>query len=127
MVRRQQVSKDARFQEFLRRLAEAPPASSYVTAYDLIASTLNGVEDELSEISYAPSQWRTDGRMYPPLEDNIHRVQNRPDVRLLRSKGHLTYIRENGAFEIRIRNAPLGIDEIEIAKPGADGRGVWNR
>jgi hypothetical protein len=86
---------------------------------------LNSVEDEFSGVPFNPRQWATDGRMYPVQEDNIHRLQNRPDVRLLRSRRHLTYIRENGAFEIRGRNAALGIEEIEIAKPGTDGRGVW--
>lgn len=39
-----------------------------------------------------------------------------------RSRGHETFIADNGAFEIR----HLKTDKIELAKPGADGRGVWS-
>jgi hypothetical protein len=112
-------SKQERFEEFLRRFEQSPNASSHDEALRLLSETLNAVEDEMTDIPYQPDRWQTDGRMYPPQEDNARRLEERGDVTRYRSRGHNTYIRENGAIEIQdINGATL------FEKPGADGRGV---
>jgi hypothetical protein len=74
------ASKQARVDEFLRRLRAAPPASSHDEAMDLIARTLNEVEDELSGVAFDPALPRDDGRMYPPLPDAARNVSGHPDL-----------------------------------------------
>ena len=53
--------------------------------------------------------------------DSASDVQGYPGVTSYRSRKHETFIANNGAFEIR--NVDTGA--TEIAKPGADGKGVW--
>jgi hypothetical protein len=114
-----EMSKPKRFQEFLRRLKESSPAGSHAEALKLLGDTLNQVENEFTKIAFQPEHWQTDGRMYPPGEDNAREVPGRRDVIRYRNKAHNTFIRENGAVEIR------GIDGLVLFdKPGSDGRGV---
>jgi len=114
-----ELRKEDRFQEFLRRLANAPAAGSHDEALALLSETLNEVEDEFTEIPYWPEHWQTDGRMYPPEEDNAREVDGRPDVIRYRHKGHNTFIRDNGAIEIRDLAG-----NILFAKRSANGQGV---
>jgi hypothetical protein len=81
--------------------------------------TLNEVEDELTDIPYAPENWQTDGRMYPPREDSAREVPGIDDLIRYRNRGHNTYIRDDGAIEIRDMNGT-----VVFAKAGADGEGV---
>lgn len=112
-------SKQERFEQFLRRVAESPSASSHDEALRILSEALNAVEDEMTDIPYQPDRWQTDGRMYPPQEDHARRLEERGDVTRYRSRGHNTYIRDNGAIEIQdIHGATL------FEKAGADGRGV---
>jgi hypothetical protein len=113
-------SKRERLEEFYRRLRSAPSANTSKEAYELVCSTLNAVEDTMTEIPYDPARWREDGRLYPPFEDSVRAVPDHPPLRRYRSVGHNTYIRDNGAIEIRGRGG-----EMELGKPGADGKGVW--
>lgn len=113
------LSKSERFREFLSRLQESPPASSHDEAFTLLSDTLNQVEDEFTDIPFQPDQWQTDGRMYPPEEDNAREVERRADVIRYRHKAHNTFIRDNGAIEIRDVNG-----ELLFEKPGSDGRSV---
>lgn len=115
------VSKDARLREFLRRLALAPPVGSESDALELIALTLNAVEDELTDVTADPSKWMTDGWMYPPQTDSRRDVPENTRVVRYRSRGH-TFIAQNGAIEIRRLDG-----DVLFRKAGRDGRHVWDR
>jgi len=78
------------------------------------------VEDELSGVPFNPENWRADGRLYPPQEDNKHLVPGHPNVSRYRTVAHNVFIGTNGAIEIQtLRGAVL------FQKPGADERHVW--
>lgn len=94
------VSKEERLAEFLRRLKAAPGAASGTEASDLVADTLNAVENELTTIPYDISASMTDGRMYPPQADSARTVSQ--DLTRYRNRGHNTLIHVSGA--IRIEN-----------------------
>lgn len=115
-----EATKDERFAEFLRRLTMSPPASTAEGALQLLSQTLREVEDELTDIPYQPDSWQTDGRMYPPQEDQARDVPGREDVIRYRNRGHNTFIRNNGAIEIRV----YATDQIVFSKLGANGAGV---
>lgn len=114
------VPKRERLQEFYRALAAEPFASTYEEARAQHANVLNAVEDALTGVPYDPSQWETDGRMYPPLDDNMKKVPGHPHVRRFRHVLHSTYIGENGSIEITRYDGT-----VEFRKSGSDGRGVW--
>ena len=111
------ISKAKRLREFLQQLQAAPPATSADEAFDLLAQTLNDVEDEFSGVPYRPENWRTDGRLYPPQEDSRVKFPERPSLRKYRNKGHYNYIGLNGSIRIETTEA-----EILLDKPGQDGR-----
>lgn len=113
------VTKDERFAEFLQRLAAHRPAASIEAALELLSDTLNQVENELTDIPYAPENWETDGRMYPPQDDAARIVAGRSDVVRFRNKAHSTYVRDNGAIEIRRNDGA-----VMVSRPGVDGRFV---
>ena len=113
------ATKEERFAVFLERLTSAPPANSAQEAFNLLSETLNEVEDELTDILYQPGKHETDGRMYPPQEDNARDVPDRSDVVRYRSRGHNTYIRNNGAIEIYDLAG-----KIVLSKTGSDAKGV---
>jgi hypothetical protein len=116
------MPKELRFDEFIRRLRALPPASSHDEARRQIEEMLNQVEDEFSGVPFDPAHHRTDGRMYPPQDDNASDVEGHVDVTSYRSRGHETFVAKNGAFEIRdIRKG-----QVVIHKPGSDGKGVWS-
>jgi hypothetical protein len=112
-------TKEERFVEFLKRLAAMPAASTAEEAMDALSRTLCEVEDELTDIPNTPENWQTDGRMYPPQEDQAREVSGREDLTCYRSRGHHTFIRSNGAIEIR---ALTGY--VVFSSPGADGMSV---
>jgi hypothetical protein len=109
-----------RLKEFYRRLEALPPFRSAEEAMLKLAETLTAVEDELTSIPNHPENWRSDGRMYPPQEDYRFETSH-SDVVEYRSRKHSTYVRTNGAIEIR---KAVG-KTVEFEKPGADGRKVW--
>jgi len=107
---------------FLDRLQAAPCAASFETAYRLLCDTLNGVENEFTDIPYKPDAWESDGRLYPPQRDSMRAVGPAGTVRRFRSRGHYTYIATNGAIEIREVHG----GGLLLTKPGANGLGVWH-
>ena len=112
------MTKDERLAEYFRRLAAAPAEPTATGAKILLARLLIEVEDTMTEIPNDPSQWATDGRMYPILEDNWEELQGAGW--LGRSRGHRTLVGVNGSIEIRRKSD----DKLEFAKAGADGKGV---
>ncbi len=115
------VAKAVRLQAFLRRLAELPPAVDHDDARRKIDETLNAIEDEMSGVPYDPDHWRTDGRMYPALDDSAADVEGHSDVTAYRHRRPETFIAAHGAFEIR----DVRTGAVLVAKPGANGQGVW--
>ncbi|MEA2329088.1 MAG: hypothetical protein QOE68_4047 [Thermoanaerobaculia bacterium] len=116
------IPKAQRLIEFLRRLRWAAPASNAVEAFELVARTLNTVEDKFSGTPFEPSAWQTDGRLYPPQLDSRRVVPGRPGVTRYRSRSHNTFIAENGAIEIQTIE---GV--VLLSKVGADGENLWSR
>ena len=112
-------SKEARFAEFLERLAEAPAPATASEALNLIETILNQVEDERTTIPFAPENWQIDGRMYPPRADHRRQVPGEKGIVRYRSRGHNTFIQDNGAIKIQEISGKL-----VFAKAGADGRSI---
>jgi hypothetical protein len=115
------ASRTERLQEFLRRLEQAPPASTFEEGRKLADNTLNTVEDELSGVPFNPATWLTDGRMYPVQDDNIRDVPRRPDVKRLRTADHNVYIATHGAIRIE----QISTKTVVLDKAGKDGRKVF--
>lgn len=116
-----EVPKAERLREIYRRLAQAPPAETFLEMRDQLADIVNAVEDQLTNIPHNPAEWRNDGRIYPPEPDSMRTVPAHPGVTRFRSLAHNTYIGANGAIEI------VSLDgTIEFRKPGADGCNLWD-
>lgn len=122
------LPKQDRLRLFFDRLSQAPPASTHDEAFELIARILIHVEDEYSGISNEPTLPGKDGRMYPPSPDYIDRNDSQEGLICYRQANHSTYIAANGAILIRTRQRPhtTGEPRIEIDKPGADGKRVFD-
>ena len=119
-------AKELPLKTFADRLRDAPRALTREEAYRQLSNVLNETEEELTQIPFNPDQWRTDGRMYPPRLDSIRDVPDWPRVKRYRSRGHNTFISDNGAIEIQ--TAPTGEHEdgeVILSKPGADGKTIW--
>ena len=114
-------SKAERLSEFFRRLAAAAAPATVDEAFSLVARTMTEVENEMTDIPNNPASWQTDGRLYPPERDSVRQVKDNQEVVRFRSRGHNTFVRTNGAVEIRATD-----DNVVFAKVGADGRGVWD-
>ncbi len=112
-------NKGERLAEIFRRMAESPACSSADEAYRLLCLTIDAVEDEWTDTPNEPANYKVDGRIYPPQADRCYPVQGRSDLVRHGSKGHNTFIRENGAIRIVLRGG-----KIVFEKPGYDGRGT---
>jgi hypothetical protein len=113
------ATKGQRLAEILRRLAAATPAASHDEAYRLLCDTIDAVEDEMTTTPNNPQDYATDGRIYPPQADRRHRVKGRPDLVRYESRGHDTFIGDNGAITVARKDRTIALD-----KPGADGQGT---
>ena len=113
------LSKGERLRVFYERLRAAPAARTFEEAYQLVVDTLNGVENEFTSIPHDPTSWQSDGRLYPPEKDSVRQVPNAPTVKRFRSRGHNTFIADNGAIEGRTIS-----ESVEFSKLGHDGKGV---
>ena len=113
------LEKRERLKIFLERLKAHAPARTAEEAFNLVARILNEVEDEFTTIPFDPTQWRNDGRMYPPMPDSARDVDGRPDITRYRSAKHNTCIGANGAIQIRTLDGVVLLD-----KPGQDGISV---
>ena len=119
-------SKAQRLAEFFRRLSEAPAARSYEEARQQVETILNAVEDELTDIPFNLDASQSDGRMYPPLDDNEKKTGHSGFRRFRTRAQHLLY-GTNGA--IRIHCIPLPPDDwtagiVIFDKAGLDGRRI---
>lgn len=116
----------ARLEVYYHRMRTAPPVSNHDEAMQLMAKTLNGVEDEFSGVPYDPSEAGNDGRMYPPDPRFPARRVSAPGVRVYRQRGHVTYVADNGAIETREVQAGADgpVEYTVLDKPGNDGRRV---
>jgi hypothetical protein len=117
------VTKQERLRVFFERLIAAPPANDLKSAVALFEATLNSVEDELSGAPNDLSKSPQDGRMYPPLPDNVKPYLNAAGATVgtrHRSAAHITWVAINGA----IRIAQARDKAILLDKPGQDGRKI---
>jgi hypothetical protein len=115
--------KAQRLNVFFSRLKAKEPAANHAEALALLASTLNGVEDEFSGVPYNPEEPGNDGRMYPPDDRFRYTKWECPGVRCYRQVAHATFTADNGAIAIRRRTGgELG--GIIFEKPGKDGKKV---
>lgn len=115
--------KSERLAEFFRRLGEADPVASFEAAHQLLCTTLDQVEDELSGLPNEPERWLTLDRMFPPQSDRMSSVEG-CDVKRFDNLRHITYIAGNGAIEIRSQRRKQGALEVHFSKPGRDGRTI---
>jgi hypothetical protein len=111
-------SKSARLAEFFNRLVQAPLATTFDEAFDVLSATLNQVEDELSGVPFDPPNWKIDGRMYPPQPDK-EKLTERPGARAFRTVGNLILLGDNGAIEVQDLRG-----QVVFSKSGADGKTI---
>ena len=108
------------------RLSEAPAARSYQEARQQVESILNAVEDELTDIPFNLDASQSDGRMYPPLDDNEKKAGH-SGFRRFRTKAQNLLYGTNGAIRIH-RLSPTTEDWIAgvviFDKAGLDGRRI---
>lgn len=117
-----EVPKRERLEEFFRRLLAAPGTGTFDETMGQLASILDAVEDELTDIPNVPDNWQIDQRLYPPQKDAAREVPGYPLVKRFRSRRHNVYAGENGSLEIVALSG-----RVEVRKPGLDGRGVWQQ
>lgn len=117
------MEKGERFRLFVQLLTSAAPARNGEEARQLLDTLLNQVEDEHSGVPYQPSNWRFDGRLYPP-QDDAELKSPWPDVRAFRTRGHYVLFAESGAVRIIEARRALGSSDgkVVLDKPGSDGR-----
>lgn len=118
------LPKWARLQVFYHRLRTAVAASTHEGSLQLIAEILHAVEDEFSGVLYDPAETGIDGRMYPPNSKFRRPNRDIPGVVCYRQFSHITFIGDNGAFEIRVLETQDGrtVEYTEVDMPGSDGR-----
>ena len=91
MEPRAMPTKAERIAEFFRRLGIANPAMTLEDAFRLVCETLNGVEDDWTDIPFNQETSDFDGRLYPPLWENLRSLSYHPDVKRHRHRWHNTF------------------------------------
>ena len=114
------MDRKQRFALFVAALEQAPQASDRASARELLTGILNTIEDAHSGAPNDPANWMTDGRMYPPQDDN-KKVTTVSGASLFHTKGHRVWFGDNGSVRLEVRRGP-GKGHIELDKPGADGK-----
>jgi hypothetical protein len=112
-------TKEQRLALIFEIMDAAPRVATADEAYQLLCRSINEIEEKCSGVSCNPSEWREDGRIYPPQEDNENFAPGRPGVKAYRSFKHRTYISSTGALKITRLTG-----EVVFSKPGKDGRSV---
>lgn len=115
--------KAERLAEIFRRIAEAKPCSTFDEAYELLCTTMDDVEDELTDYPNEPDQWMQIQRLFPPQMDRMASVEGY-DVKRFDSRRHVTYIAGNGALEVRSLRVVNQEVKVHFTKAGSDGRSV---
>lgn len=103
-----------RLKEFFKRLEQQPKATNADEALGQVNRTLTAVEDDLSGVvrkDPPPPPNMPDGRMYPPLADNI--VRNADGSITARTRGHTIQCGADGS--ITITNRKTG--NVDFHKP----------
>ena len=113
------MDRKQRLALFLAALNDALAAHDQASARELLADLLNRIEDAHSGVPNEPANWMTDGRMYPPQDDN-KKVTKVSGASLFHTKGHRVWFGDNGSIRLEVRRGP-GKGHIELDKPGADG------
>ena len=114
------MNRSQRFALFLAALEAAPSARDRVSARLLLAETMNRIEEAHSGVPYDPENWMTDGRMYPPQDDQ-EKVSPIAGTSMFFSLKHRIWIGANGAVRIE-RRLPPNPGFVELDKPGSDGK-----
>lgn len=114
--------KETRFALFVAAMNTTSPSRTFDEARTRLAATLDAIEDQHSGVPNNPATWLTDGRMYPPGDDYRRTVAGRPGLQRFRSRGHNTYIGDNGAIRIEV----VGTRAVVLDLPGQDGRRVFD-
>jgi len=110
-----------RLAEIFRRMGEATPCSSFETAYALLCTTMDEVEDELTNFPNEPDRYMEIKRLFPPQTDRMSSLED-CDVKRFDNTRHVTYIASNGAIEVRSRRVQNGEVKTHFRKAGSDGR-----
>src|SRR5262245_55097052 len=116
-----------RLQIIYGRLAAAPAASTREEMWAQLNETIDAVEDEFSELAYAPTSWRVYRRIYGPQADSARDVAGWPKVIRYRHSQHNSFIGDNGSIEIQVAAAPGRSGEVVFSKRGSDEKGVWEQ
>jgi hypothetical protein len=104
---------------YFERLKNAPTANSAEEAIDLIAKTLDQVEDEFSGIPKNPSpSLEPDGRMYPPQADYTVANPDIPGGYIQTTRGHKIYINPDGSIRMVVRTDRPNAGRVDLEKPG---------
>lgn len=96
-----EIPKRKRLDEVYRRLKTAPDAATAAEVFRQLSNIINEVEDQWTSAAYNPSNWREDGRIYPPQADNLYSVPEHPHMSRYRTSRHNVFIGANGAIGVR--------------------------
>jgi hypothetical protein len=114
------MTKAERIGRIFLTIEEAARCSSRDEAMRLIAKSVNGTEDECTDIPFNPALWREDGRIYPPQEDMRIEIDGCPEVCRYNNIKHITWVARNGAIMITERRTGRCV----LEKPGTDGQTI---